>query len=394
MTSLEEAFRLITHHSLILGQETVSIDDASGRVLAEDIVADRDYPPFNRAAMDGYAIRYEDWVNGVRQYVVLETILAGQPASTKLETGFAYKIMTGAAVPLPANAVIRVEDAVVSEERVTLTAPTMKPYLNIARRGEDLIAGNTIIDKYTRLGAQAISILAVVGRERLRVQKLPSVAVVTTGDEVVEVGQSILPYQIRNSNAYLIRSMLRDNGIIPASVVHVRDHKEMIVAALEDALRSDVVIVNGGVSAGDADYVPQLLESLGVEKLFHKVAIRPGKPVWVGKKQNGGLVFALPGNPFSCLVTFNLFVRFSLCLLQGLKVQYNLKLPFRGARSKTVDFDEFFPVQINRTAMTVQAVSINGSGDIRLGLNADAIALHPAGIDQIADGDLIEFFIL
>jgi molybdopterin molybdotransferase len=394
MTSLDEALQVITQYSLILGPETVSIDDAYDRVLAEDIVADRDYPPFNRSAMDGYAIRHEDWINGIREYLVLETILAGQPASKKLESGFAYKIMTGAAVPLPANVVIRVEDAVVSGQTVTLAALSMKPYLNIARQGEDLLAGNTIAHKYTRLSPQMMSILAVVGRKQVMVQKLPSVAVVTTGDEVVEVGQSILPYQIRNSNAYLIRSMLRDNGIIPGSVVHVKDHKEEIAAALQNALQSDVVIVNGGVSAGDADYVPQLLEGLGVGKLFHKVAIRPGKPIWVGVKQNVGLVFALPGNPFSCMVTFNLFVRLALRLMQGLKPQSDLKLPFQGMRPKKINLDEFFPVRVNRASMTVQAVSINGSGDIRLGLNADAIALHPAGTDQITDGDLVQFFFL
>jgi molybdopterin molybdotransferase len=394
MTSFDEALRIIAQHSRILGAETVSVDEADGRVLAEDIFADRDYPPFNRAAMDGYAIIYEDWASGIREYVVSETILAGQPASKKLVKGSCYKIMTGAAVPGPANVVIRVEDSVAADDKVKLTAPSMKPYLNIARQGEDLLSGSIVSHKNARLTPQMISILAVVGHERVQVQKLPSVAVVTTGDEVVPLGQSVLAYQIRNSNAYLIRSMLKNNGIVPAFVRHVRDDKEMIKGALNEALHSDVVIINGGVSAGDADYVPQLLEALHVQKLFHKVAIRPGKPIWVGVKPGGGLVFALPGNPFSCLITFNLFVKLFLNLAQGLGAPQYLKLPFKGTRSKKVDLNEFFPVRIDAGSMTVQPVSINGSGDIRLGLNADAIALHPLDTNTIASGDLVQFFFL
>jgi molybdopterin molybdotransferase len=394
MTSFDEALQIIAQHSLILGTETVHIDDADGRVLAEDIFADRDYPPFNRAAMDGYAINQEDWVSGIREYIVSETILAGQPASKEFVKGSCCKIMTGAAVPGPANVVIRVEDSVVAGDKVRLTSLSMKPYMNIARQGEDLLSGSIIAHKYARLTPQMISILAVVGQEQVMVQRLPSVAVVTTGDEVVPLGQSVLPYQIRNSNAYLIKSMLKNNGIVPGFVRHVRDDKEMIKGALNEALRSDVVIVNGGVSAGDADYVPQLLEGLHVRKLFHKVAIRPGKPIWVGSKPDGGLVFALPGNPFSCLITFNLFVKLFLNLAQGLGAPQYLKLPFEGTRSKKVNLDEFFPVRIDSDSMTVQSVSINGSGDIRLGLNADAIGLHPLNTDIITSGDLVKFFFL
>lgn len=394
MISFDGALRIIAEHSRILGAETVPADDADGRVLAEDIFADRDYPPFNRAAMDGYAIIYEDWVGGIREFIVSETILAGQPASKKLVKGSCYKIMTGAAVPGPANVVIRVEDSVIVGDKVRLTALSMKPYLNIARQGEDLLSGSTVAHKYAKLTPQLISILAVVGRERILVQKLPSVAVVTTGDEVVPLGQSILPYQIRNSNAYLIRSMLKNNGIVPAFVQHVRDDKEMIKEVLNEALRSDIVVINGGVSAGEADYVPQLLEALHVQKLFHKVAIRPGKPIWVGAKPDGGLVFALPGNPFSCLVTFNLFVKLFLNLSQGLEAPQYFKLPFKGTRSKKVNLDEFFPARIDADSMTVQPVSINGSGDIRLGLNAEAIALHPLETDVLSSGDLVNFFFL
>lgn len=394
MISFDEARQIIKEHLSFFGEEDVHLAHAAGRVLAGAIFADRDYPPFNRAAMDGYAIKYEDWLNGIRSYTLTEVILAGQQASKILETGFCYKIMTGAAVPRPADVVIRVEDSLAEEGQVRLTATEMRPWLNIARQGEDLRPGDPVIDRNSTLTPQLISILAATGHERVRVQKLPAVAVITTGDEVVPIGQKVLPYQIRNSNAHLISALLRQNGIVPGLVTHVKDQKEAIKTNLEKALAFDLVIVNGGVSAGDADYVPQLLEVLGVKKLFHKVAIRPGKPIWVGAKPNGGLVFALPGNPFSCMVTFQLFIRVFLDLSMGLNPRPFLQLPFEGSRNKKANLDEFFPVRFNTSAMTLQPAAINGSGDIRLGINADAIAWHPADLHQINPGDLVKFMFL
>jgi molybdopterin molybdotransferase len=394
MISFEEAKEIIDRHFRILGDETIDLDHALGRVLAENVFADRDYPPFNRSAMDGYAIKLEDWESGIRKYHVAELILAGQPSSVKLEKGCCYKIMTGAAVPEPANMVIRVEDSEAEAEQVILRAETTRVYMNISRQGEDLAQGSLVLAAPLRLTPQLISILAVVGWARVRVKKLPVASVLTTGDEVVETGQSVLPYQIRNSNSHLIQSMLKINGLKPGYVAHVRDDKTAIRTALEKAMDSDLLIVNGGVSAGDADYVPELLESLQVKKLFHKVAIRPGKPIWVGQKPNGGLVFALPGNPFSCLVTFNLFVKRYLFQIQGISPIQFTQLPFSGIRQQKVNLDEFFPVKLNPYGNRLEAVHINGSGDVRLGLNAQAIAWHPASQVTINDQDLVNFFFL
>ena len=205
MISFEEARALIALQVVLSGDELVDIEEALGRVLAEEVMADRDYPPFNRAAMDGYALRLEDWNAGLREYQIAETILAGQPAPKEITKGFCYKIMTGAAVPLSANFVIRVEDSVRAGQLVTLHAGTVKVYMNIARQGEDFLAGQPMIGNHSRLTPQLISMLAAVGRQQVKVKKLPAVAVLTTGDEVVPLGQEVLPYQIRNSNSYLIR---------------------------------------------------------------------------------------------------------------------------------------------------------------------------------------------
>jgi len=395
MISFEEARAILTRHSSVLGNETVDLDQADGRVLAADVAADRDYPPFHRSTMDGYAIREEDWLVGIRTYTLAEIIFAGQPCRISLAPGFCYKIMTGAAVPPPANAVVRVEDSIVNGDLVTLNASEVRPFMNIARQGEDVLSGEVILKQFSRLRPHLISMLSVVGCTEVLVKKLPSVAIVTTGDEVVPVGREApQPYQIRNSNSRLIRSMLKEYGIFPRFETHVPDDRNQIRDALATAIESDLVIVNGGVSAGDADYVPQILAELNVKKLFHKVAIRPGKPIWLGLKPNGGMVFALPGNPFSCMVTFKLFVKCYLDLVQGLQPARFMQMPFEGTRAKRVNLNEFFPVRLNEEGTALSAVPINNSGDIRLGLGAGAIALHQIDTGVIHPGDFIKFFFL
>ncbi|HKG07519.1 MAG TPA: molybdopterin molybdotransferase MoeA [Pedobacter sp.] len=394
MISFDEAKDLIRLNARISKDELIDLIDADGRTLAADVTADRDYPPFNRSAMDGYALIEEDWLAGIRNYFVAETIFAGQPSSVRLESGQCYKIMTGAAVPVPANAVIRVEDSEPAGSFVNLSAGQLKTYMNIAVQGEDLKEGAVVLKKSMRLTPQSISILAAVGLRQVLVKKIPRVAVITTGDEVVEPGIAVMPYQIRNSNSYLIRSMLKICGIIPDFVTHAADDQEVIKNTLTKALQSELVIINGGVSAGDADYVPQLLEALHVRKLFHKVAIRPGKPIWIGVKPDGGFVFALPGNPFSCMVTFNLFVKYYLNLVQGLETPGFLRLPFDGSRVRKVNLEEFFPVILDTVKMKLQPAAINGSGDVRLGLKAQAIALHPKQKDVINQDELVDFFFL
>lgn len=395
MISFDEARKILEDHSFVLDTEKLGLDQAGGRVLAEDVVADRDYPPFNRATMDGYAFREEDWSEGIRTYTLAETIFAGQPVTVPIPPGFCYKIMTGAAVPSPANAVVKVEDAVIKGNLVTLNVSEVKPFMNIAQQGEDLQSGEIILKRFSKLKPHLISMLSVVGCTKVLVKKLPAVAIVTTGDEVVPPDREALqPYQIRNSNSCLIRSMIKEYGIEPKFETHAPDDRNQIRNALTIAMENDLVIVNGGVSAGDADYVPQILAELQVKKLFHKVAIRPGKPIWIGLKPDGGMVFALPGNPFSCMVTFKLFVKFYLDLVQGLQPSRFMQMPFEGTRTKRVNLNEFFPVRLNEERTALNAVPINNSGDIRLGLGADAIALHQIDTAVIHPGDSIKFFFL
>jgi molybdopterin molybdotransferase len=391
MLSFIEAQNIIKSYSRSFGTETVSIDDALGRVIAEDIFADRDYPPFNRSAMDGYAIRAEDLQNGVNSFYIVDTIYAGGGTNKILAPRECYKIMTGAAVPLSANAVIRKEDAEQDEDYVSFLVGDIKAFQNIARRGEDIKEGDLVLNRSGKCNAAVIGLLASVGKHNLLVESLPTVAVVTTGNEVIELGKEVSEVQIRNSNLFVLKALLKSWNIKPSYQDHAPDDPEKILSVLEKALQFDIVIINGGVSAGDADYIPSVLKQLGVEQLFHKVAIRPGKPFWCGRKGKT-MVFALPGNPLSCLVTFTLFIRHYLENCFGL-VSSLLSLPIAEERKQRVKLDEFFPVQIKGHPSQFHPIPFNGSGDIRLGFEANAFAIHPADKAELKKGEIISSYL-
>jgi molybdopterin molybdotransferase len=389
MLTYKQAQQVITGLSHSFGTETVALNDAGNRILAEDIDADRDYPPFNRATMDGYAINTRDWESGACEFKVQQVIYAGQTGENELQAAACYKIMTGAPVPLSANAVIRREDAVQVGDEVRFDLETIRPYQNIARQGEDIKIGEGILKANSICTPAVISLLATMGKNTIKVKALPRVALFTTGDEVVDATAEIKPNQIRNSNQYLLKSLLKKWLIKPQVCEHVIDDKEQLTNTLNKVLNFDIIITCGGVSAGDADYLPEVLDGLGVKKLFHKLSIRPGKPIWCGQLPNGGLVFALPGNPFSCMVTFKLFIEAYLSVCFGLGMPKLLQLPFSGKRKRNSGFDEFFPVSISGEPSALHPIPINTSGDIRLGLHADALAFHPAEVDELKDDDLV-----
>jgi len=388
MIDFREAQKIITSKARSFGSEVIDLEDAEGRILDEEIFSDRDYPPFNRSAMDGYAIKLEDWENGIREFSITETIFAGNSATSQLNTGSCYKIMNGASVPYSANAVIRREDSNETNGKVSFSIEEISLFQNIAQKGEDLKQGSPAIKADTICNASVISTLATLGKTSIRVKKLPRVAFFTTGNEVKPVKSAVNKNQIRNSNEWLVKSLLKNWRIKPELYRHLPDNKEDLFKNIENALSFDILIMSGGVSAGDADYVPEILQSLGVTKLFHKVAIKPGKPFWCGQMPNGGMVFALPGNPFSTLVTFKLFIETFLSESLKQSISKTLNLPFSGKRIRKSGLDEFFPAKIIGEPSKIEQVDINGSGDIRLGLYAEAIAHHPKENPELTPGTL------
>ncbi|MGI4021233.1 MAG: molybdopterin molybdotransferase MoeA [Janthinobacterium lividum] len=391
MLNYKEAQQLIGSLAKSFGHETVGLDEAFERVLAEQIFADRDYPPFNRATMDGYAINFKDWEQGIKNYTVKEVVFAGQQYQQEIAAGECYKIMTGASVPPNADLVIRREDATEVNHQVSFNVKQLKTFQNIARKGEDIQADTCIFDQNTTCTPPVIALLASIGKTEIKVEKLPNIALFTTGDEVVQPNQPVSDIQIRNSNQYLLKSLLREWQIKPTICKHILDDKEQLKQQIDAALNSDIIILCGGVSAGDADYVPEILESLGVKKLFHKVKIKPGKPIWCGQLSSGGLVFALPGNPFSCHVTFKLFIEHYLKACFGLKEKELPMLPLSTQKLKKTEFDEFFPAILNQQ---LTPILFNSSGDVKAALLADAIAHHPAEISDLLQDDLVGFLVI
>jgi molybdopterin molybdotransferase len=397
MISYQEAQTILIARARSFGKERVALNQAYGRVLSETIKADRDYPPFDRSSMDGYAIRFSDFEQGMRQFRITETIFAGSAGTRPVASGECCKIMTGAPVPSGADMVVRREEVLEEAGEIRMNSDAGRPYLNISRRGEDLQSGETVLDRACICGPAIMGLLASLGKKEFLVGRLPRIALLTTGDEVVQVDEAVSPVQIRNSNRWLLQSLLKEQGIAPYAYAHMPDDRAILLNSLENYLTGnslipDMVILSGGVSAGDADHVPGVLQELGVEKLFHKMAIKPGRPAWCGTHSGGTVVFALPGNPFSCLVGFVLLVRPYLHACFGLPLPGALGLPLRESRKKKTPLDEFFPVYLGGSPAVVSSVRFNGSGDVRLGSQANAIALHPAGSGDLATGEMVDCF--
>jgi molybdopterin molybdotransferase len=410
MIDYRKAQELVLQQARSFGRETVPLEQALGRILAEAIRADRDYPPFNRASMDGFAVRFADLEKGIRHFTITETLLAGYAPQRPIGAGECYKIMTGAAVPSSADLIIRRENAV--EEGETLELPEIaaealpaailpapadprfpwKPFQNIARRGEDLAGGDVVIDSPCRCEPPIIGLLATLGHITVRVERRPSIGLLTTGDEVVPADEVVGAVQIRNSNRWLLESALQKSGLSVHAWDHAPDDPRLLRERIEALLVNDVLILCGGVSAGDADYVPGVLEAAGVRPLFHKVAMRPGKPVWCGVTKDGRMVFALPGNPFSCLVNSVLLIRPYLEACFGLRPAEPLGLTLGTARKKRTPLDEFFPVYLHGSPARLTPVTLNGSGDIRLGMQANGLALHPASAGDLPEGAMVSCY--
>lgn len=294
--------------------ERLPVAGALGRALAEDVRATGSVPPFACSAMDGFALLAGP---AGRDLAVVGESRAGRPSGRGLAAGEAIRVSTGAAVPAGADAVVRVEDTETADGRVSVAATTT-PGQNIREPGEDLTAGALILPRGTELGAAELGVAVSAGRAELEVARRPRVAIVVTGDELVEPGRALGPGQIHNSNAYALGALAALAGGDVVSRAQARDEAEATTATLDAAMAAaDVVLISGGVSVGPHDHVRRSLAVLGVEQRFWGVSLRPGKPTWFGVR-GAVLVFGLPGNPVSAFVTFTLFAQPALRAAQGL----------------------------------------------------------------------------
>lgn len=321
MISVHDALTLILDTVSPLAGERVGLLQAVGRVLAEEIRSEREVPPFANSAMDGYAVRWEDIRDANADQPValeiLEVIQAGAVPTQAVTSGSASKIMTGAVLPAGADTVIRVEDTEEYDGRVWIKR-LERPGTHIRAGGEDIHRGQLVLEKGRVLRPADIGLLASVGRSFVLVRQRPRVAILSTGNELVEVDGTLRPGQIVNSNAYTLAAAVQEAGGQPVPLEIARDTLGEIRVALNEAVRHDVVLSTGGVSVGDFDFVKAAMDELGIRRLFWQVAQKPGKPLTFGLLRERPY-FGLPGNPVSALVCFYLYVRPALGKMTGHK---------------------------------------------------------------------------
>lgn len=299
MISVAEAEAIINQHITDYGTELVPFEQAPGRVLAEELYADRDLPPCDRVTMDGIAIRHTAYAAGIRTFRIKGTIAAGAVPGEIDRDDECLEIMTGAALPASVDTVVRYEDLQIINGTATITTEQVKNAQNVHHKGRDKRRGAIVATGNQVIDATVVSMAASVGKSVLQVKKLPKVVVISTGNELVDVHEQPEAWQIRSSNNYTIKAVLQPYGIL-CDLLHIQDDKQSATEQLGKCLEQyDVVLLTGGVSMGKYDYVPQVLEVLQVTKLFHKIQQRPGKPFWFGRHHNSTVVFAFPGNPVS-----------------------------------------------------------------------------------------------
>ncbi|WP_196889533.1 molybdopterin molybdotransferase MoeA [Aureivirga sp. CE67] len=301
LTSVKEALKTILENTEDFGTESIHFLEATGRILKENIIADRDFPPFDRVSMDGIAIDFEMFEKGQKTFEIENVQAAGSPQKTLEAKENCLEAMTGAILPKNTNCVIPYEKIHIEDNKATIQEENLRFFQNIHAKGKDQKVGDVLIEENTEISAAEIGILASVGKEFVKVAKLPKIVIVSTGDELVDVNETPEVHQIRRSNVYSLYSLL-EKFKIKADLKHINDNKEVLEKTVKTLFENyDVLIFSGAVSKGKFDFIPEILNTLGVQKLFHKVQQRPGKPFWFGKKENK-TVFAFPGNPVSTYV--------------------------------------------------------------------------------------------
>ena len=368
----------------------VSVWEALGLVLAQQVKTDREYPPFDRSTRDGYAVRSKETAPGAQLKCVGE-IKAGDTVRESLHAGTCLQIMTGAAVPAGADAVVMIEQTS-REGYLVRFERTAQPGQNIVPRGSEAFAAQTILTPGMRLGYAELALAAQVGAAQLECARRPRVAILSTGDEVVLIDETPGPFQIRNSNSVSLAAQVRIAGGEPVVLGNAADRIEDLGEKIERGLKEDALVLSGGVSMGKYDLVESALKAMGAEFFFDAVAIRPGKPAVFGMCQ-GKPVFGLPGNPVSTMVTFELFVAPAIDLLSGAAAR---ALPLVEARlaealKEKSGLTHFLPARVEwrGTVAEVKALKWLGSGDIAALAKANCFLVIPADREKIEAGENI-----
>jgi molybdopterin molybdotransferase len=397
--AVAEARGLVQGEIEALPAETLPLGDALGRVLAEPVRSGRTIPPADCSAMDGYAVRAADLLSAPQELRLAFEVAAGASSSPMLQAGECARIFTGAPVPQGADSVVMQEDTKAEGVRVRFS---ISPRLgdHIRRAGEDVEAGDQVLDAGTRIAAPQVGLLASLGRTVLRVHRRPRVAILSGGDELVEPDEDVSGGRIVASNAYSLAAQCRESGALPTNLGIARDTPEALERALRSGLGFDVLLSSAGVSVGDHDHVRPVLEKLGCRLLFWGVQMKPGYPVTFGRfeAEGGPLVFGLPGNPVSAMVTFELFVRPGLLRLGGHRtltrptVRAKLEEPLR----KKAGRQHYVRVMLGREAdgFVARTTGNQSSGVLRSMSLAQGLLVFPAESTELGAGEEAEVLVL
>ena len=388
MISVEKALETILNSTQEFGVEEIPFIKSVGRILKEEIFADRDFPPFNRVSMDGITIDYNLFKNGQRSFKIEGIQAAGSKQITLNDSANCIEVMTGAVLPKNANSVIRYEDITIGNGVATINVDAINNGQNIHNKGKDGKVGDLLIKQNTKISAAEIGVLATVGKSIVKVAKQPKVMIVSTGDELVCVDEFPLEHQIRRSNVFTLVSLL-ERLKIPAETAHITDDKPVLKSKIKTYLQEfDVLLFSGAVSKGKFDFLPEVFDELGVEKLFHKITQRPGKPFFYGKT-NKCNVFGFPGNPIStfvnCLAYFYPWYYKSV----GLEVEEKTAILSADVTFKP-SLTYFLQVKLNSRFGHLIATPIkgNGSGDLASLVKTDAFIQLPNDKVEFKKGEV------
>ena len=396
MISVKEAQNKVLSYIQLLGFERVSLLEALGRVIAEDVYASRDLPPYDNSGMDGYAVRHEDIQNATSDHSirleVVEDLPAGFIPSKTVEKGQATRIMTGAPIPKGADTIIPVEDTQ-KENRGVLILKSAPLGTYIRRAGEDVKRGDRAVSAGDLIRPAGVGMLASVGRSSISVYQRPSVAILCTGEELVDVDEGVDEVKIISSNSYTLAAQIKECGAIPIQLGIAKDRKKEIQEKLQQGIRADVLISSAGISVGDYDFVKDALNDLGMELIFWKVAMKPGKPVAFWMKDEKP-VFSLPGNPASSMVSFEQFVRPALLKMMGYRQIFRpviaaiLKKDIYKEPGRSHFIRSF--VSLEKNQYSVIPSGAQGSGILRSMAGANGLIVIPEDRGTVRAGEMVE----
>ncbi|AMC11773.1 molybdopterin biosynthesis protein MoeA [Lutibacter profundi] len=389
LSTVSEALKIILNTSENFGTEEVNFLDSVGRVLKEDIIADRDFPPFNRVSMDGIAIAFEAFSKGQRVFKIEGVQAAGSKQLTLQNSTNCVEAMTGAMLPMNTDVVIQYELLTIENKVATVNTDEIKKNKNVHLKGLDRKKGDVLIPKNTKISSAEVGVFATVGKTIVTVAKQPKVMIISTGNELVDVSENPAEHQIRRSNVFTLVSLL-DKLKIKTETAHIPDDKNLLLSKIERFLNEyDVLLFSGAVSKGKFDYIPDVLDKLGVQKLFHRVQQRPGKPFWFGKK-GFKTVFAFPGNPVSTFVS---------CLKYFYSWYYkSVGLNFENQNEAILNEDFYFKpnltyflqVKITQINGNIYATPVKGRGSADLVnlVDADAFLELPDNRSNFIKGEV------